>query len=325
VEIVAESMSEEFSTACSTRRRAQILTETDQGTKDEERSPSPVTAERIVRKVRMPMIASLGALLSVVAAFALWAWLEGNDPSYDNPKKADLLDTATTSAAALLGISGVIFSVLWAASRSFASEAEDARRRVEDNGSKIHVYGDKSTIYIQPRESGDGEGASSTAALLDSDPQATMLTQIYSHGLAQAKVSFFVSIVFGMLGSAVLLAGVGLAIMHAESNGNRYAAIVTQTSGAVIDLLAGVFFMQSNRTRRDMGSQGVMLRDDSRFDRRLKAASILSDNIKDAPLRNQVRAQMALQLVGVQLDQLSAALDPEGPDSQKIDASLPQE
>ena len=95
----------------------------------------------------------------------------------------------------------------------------------------------------------------------------------------------------------VLLTGVGLAVWHAASNGQRYAAIVAQVSGTVINLLAGVFFLQSNRTRKDMGAQGVMLRDDSRSDRRLRAAGLLVDNISDEELRNQTRAQMALQLI----------------------------
>ncbi|MFF9171902.1 MULTISPECIES: hypothetical protein [unclassified Streptomyces] len=265
--------------------------------------------EQLVRRVRTPLVASLGIVISVVAAYAAWALLEGNGPAYDNPERSAWLETATTTAAVLLGMSGVIFSVLWAASRSFASEAESARQRVEGPDSSVHIYGSGSRVYIHPREPRSEH--SGTAALLEPDAQASMLTQIYSHGLAQAKVSFFVSIVFGMVGSAVLLTGVGLAIGHADSNGSRYAAIVTQTAGAVINLLAGVFFLQSNRTRRDMGAQGVMLRDDGRFDRRLKAASVLSDNISDEPLRNRVRAEMALQLVGGELD-TSAADDNEG-------------
>jgi hypothetical protein len=72
---------------------------------------------------------------------------------------------------------------------------------------------------------------------------------------------------------------------------------VAQVSGAVINLLAGVFFLQSNRARKDMGAQGVMLRDDSRSDRRLKAAGMLVESISNEELRNQTRAQMALQLV----------------------------
>lgn len=46
-----------------------------------------------------------------------------------------------------------------------------------------------------------------------------------------------------------------------------------------------------------MTALGILLSDDSRFDRRLKAASILSDNISEGELRNRVRAQMALRLV----------------------------
>ncbi|WP_371790232.1 hypothetical protein OG285_04580 [Streptomyces sp. NBC_01471] len=265
------------------------------------------------------MIAVLGTVLSVVFAFVLWALVEANGPAYDNLQRRAWLELATTTAAVLVGIAGVVTSLLWAASRSFAHEAESARSHVEDaDVPHLHINGHSAQIHIQPRNSHVETAQLATASLLEPDPQVSMLTQIYSHGLAQAKVSFFVSIVFGMVGSAILLAGVVLAIMHADSSGSRYGAIVTQTAGAVINVLAGVFFLQSNRTRRDMGAQGVMLRDDSRFDRRLKAASVLSDNISEDALRNQVRAQMALQLVGGQLDAFPTAGpdeadSPEGP------------
>ncbi|MBN6541758.1 TRADD-N-associated membrane domain-containing protein [Actinacidiphila bryophytorum] len=255
----------------------------------------------------------------------MWAWLKSNEPTYEehHPGKADLYATAATTTSILIGVSGIIFSVLWAASRSFAKEAESTRRQVE-NGSlipEIHIARGDANITVHAAEL----GRSGTEALLDRDAQESMLTQIYSHGLAQAKVSFFVSIIFGMFGSAVLLAGVGLAIMHAENDGNRYAAIVTQTSGAVIDLLAGVFFLQSNRTRRDMGRQGVMLREDSQFDRRLRAAGILSDNISDVPLRDQVRAQMALRLVDGQQDISESVADSSGRDRDTGDAMSDEE
>lgn len=297
---------------------------------DEETTPpsslSPTTTERLVLRLRTPLVASLGIVLSVVAAYASWALLTANGPSYDDLERRAWLDTATMAASVLLGISGVMLSVFWAASRSFTNEAENARRHVEDPDlPHVHIYGNESQIYIQPGASRAGEKNGTTASLLGPDAQASMLTQIYSHGLAQAKVSFFVSIIFGMVGSAVLLTGVGLAIVHADSNGSRYAAIVTQTAGAVIDLLAGVFFLQSNRTRRDMGAQGVMLRDDGRFDRRLKAAGVLSDNISDEPLRDQVRAQMALQLVGGQLDTSTTADNPDQSEAANNEPTPPDE
>ncbi|MFG3284169.1 hypothetical protein [Streptomyces sp. NPDC048111] len=255
----------------------------------------------------------------MVFAFVLWALVEANGPAYDNLQRRAWLETATTTAAVLVGIVGVVASLLWAANRAFTTEAASAQSHVEAvDVPNFNITGNGAQIYLQPRDSPAKSGQFGTAALLEPDPQVSMLTQIYAHGLAQAKVSFFVSIVFGMVGSAVLLTGVALAIMHADSDGSRYGAIVTQTAGAVINLLAGVFFLQSNRTRRDMGAQGVMLRDDSRFDRSLKAAGVLSDNITDGALRNQVRAQMALQLVGGQFDATPA------PEPDEMDGSCPE-
>ncbi|MER6351193.1 hypothetical protein ABT186_04905 [Streptomyces sp. NPDC001634] len=291
------------------------MSDTERNTEGE---ATPSTSARVVKqvsKLRTPLIAAIGSILSAAFAFVLWALVEGNGPSFGsyNYEAQIWYDRGVAAAAILLGISGVLASLLWAAGRSFTTETEKTLRQLEDPSLRdLHVHGAGATIHISSTGSQSGAEQPGTARLLESDAQESMLTRIYTHGLAQAKLSFFVSLAFAVIGSTVLLFGVWLAILHADTNGNRYGAIVTQTSGAVIDILAGVFFLQSNRTRRDMGSQGVMLRDDSRFDRRLKAATVLSDNISEERLRNTVRAQIALQLVGGQLDTTQSA-DQEQP------------
>jgi len=298
------------------------LSET-QGTTEGGTTPSAPT--RVVNRVSnlsTPLIATIGSILSVAFSFVLWALVEGNGPSFgdENYEAQIWYDRGAATAAILLGLSGVLASLLWAANRSFTTETEKALRQVEDSGLRdLIVHGDGATIHISSRKSQAGVEASSTDRLLESDAQESMLNRIYTHGLQQARISFFVSLGFAAFGSAILLIGVWLAIIHADTNGSRYGAIVTQTSGAVINILAGVFFLQSNRTRRDMGSQGVMLRDDSRFDRRLKAATVLSDNISEERLRNTVRAQIALQLVGGQLD------TPESTDQSQPEAEPPSD
>ena len=129
------------------------------------------------------------------------------------------------------------------------------------------------------------------------EKQETLLREMYYHGLAQARNSFRISLTFAVIGAVVLLGGVTLAIWHAPSNGDRYASIVATTAGIVINLTSSLFFVQSNRARRNMGEQATQLREESRDDRRLSAARELAAAITDEKLRNDVRAQLALLLL----------------------------
>lgn len=263
------------------------------GSNAKDRQPNVVRITRNAGKKRISILALLGVVLSAILSYILWALITAFGP---NPSIWPWVQPVTATAAIAFGIVASIGVLLWAGNQSFQREAQHARRQIGGQDQpEIYVNGADSTINIYTRDSEHGPERSSQ--LVEPDAQESMLTEIYSHGIAQAKLSFFISLVFGAFGSLVLLSGAGLAVWHATSNGQRYAAIVAQVSGTVINLLAGVFFLQSNRTRKDMGAQGVMLRDDSRSDRRLKAAGLLVDKISDEGLRNQTRAQMALQLV----------------------------
>jgi len=258
-----------------------------------DRQPNFTRLTRNVGSRRVSIMAFLGVVLSAILSYVFWALVTAFGP---NPNVWPWVQPVTAIAAIAFGVVASVSVLLWAANQSFQREAQHARQQIGGQDQpEIYVNGGGSTVNIYTK---DWEHrAERPSQLVEPDAQESMLTEIYSHGIAQAKLSFFISLVFGTLGSLVLLTGAGLAVWHATSNGQRYAAIVAQVSGAVINLLAGVFFLQSNRTRKDMGAQGVMLRDDSRSDRRLKAAGMLVDNISDEELRNQTRAQMALQLV----------------------------
>jgi hypothetical protein len=155
----------------------------------------------------------------------------------------------------------------------------------------------------------EGEGATvNVASALAQDPatvrasdslekQEAILREIYTQGLAQAKISFRVSIVFASIGSLLLLLGIGLAIFYAGAGGDQYASIVAGTAGVVTNLTSGVFFVHSNRARANMGKQGVMMREESQEDRRLNAARELVGAISDVALRDQVRATLSRTLL----------------------------
>jgi hypothetical protein len=127
--------------------------------------------------------------------------------------------------------------------------------------------------------------------------QEAILREIYTQGLTQARLTFGISVLFMILGAGVLLLGVALAIFTAPTTGEKYSSIVAGTAGVVINLTSSIFIVQSNRARRSMGEQGVMLREESQEDRRLNAARELAASISDAAMRDKVQAELSILLL----------------------------
>ncbi|MFI2301010.1 hypothetical protein ACH5AL_19470 [Actinacidiphila glaucinigra] len=277
---------------------------------------APDGEEPVIRRARRnftPIWSVLGVLASIASAYLLWLFAIVNSVEIMEFAWSRFLAGAV---AVLVGLSGSIASLLWGAQRTFSREVEQTRGAVLSGSNSFVIHGDNATINVKPAETENPDGSHT---LVEPDAQEEMLREIYSHGLAQAKLSFFVSLVFATCGSVVLLSGVVLAIANSTGEGQKYAAITTQTSGVVINLLAGVFFLQSNRARKDMGEQGVMLREDSKSGRNLKAAGVLVDGISDGELRDKVRGQMALQLVESEALLFAA---PEDSDSGQSQSSM---
>ncbi len=141
---------------------------------------------------------------------------------------------------------------------------------------------------------GEFQEAARSSAL---DKQESILREIYTQGLAQAKISFRVSIFFAAFGAGLLFIGVGLAIWKAPTDGQAYSSIVSVAAGVVVNVVSSLFFVQSNRTRRDMAAQGKMLREESQEDRRFSGARDLVTTISDEKLQDEVKAKIALQLM----------------------------
>lgn len=129
------------------------------------------------------------------------------------------------------------------------------------------------------------------------EKQEAILREMYTHGLAQARTSFRVSVVFACVGSGIMFFGIGLAVWNAPTTGNQYASIIATTAGVVINLTSSLFYVQSNRARRSMLEQGALMREESRDDRRLNGARELAAAISDEGLRNSVRARLAVILL----------------------------
>lgn len=223
---------------------------------------------------------------------------------------------AAAGVGALVPVLIVSTSAVYQVLMAYNAEAQTIREHIEQDAVP------RPSIVINV---GEGATVESIAGLVP-DPgaarisesmekQEAILREMYTQGLAQARNSFRVSLAFATIGSIVLLSGIGLAIWNAPGSGERYASIVATSAGIVINLTSSVFFVQSNRARKSMGDQGAMLREESRDDRRLNAARELAAAILNSTLRDDVRAQLALQLL--------SSPQSENPGAQRLDSDQP--
>jgi hypothetical protein len=140
------------------------------------------------------------------------------------------------------------------------------------------------------------EPDSSTAT---SDPQEGLSLDYHAQGLAQARISFYMSIAFGCLGAAAILVGVVLAIFAPTDEQTVRAAALSVLGGVVTDTTAVLFFRQANSARRTMSELFDRLRVDRRGDREYAKALELVEDIQGAELRDQLRAELARHFVGL--------------------------
>jgi hypothetical protein len=272
------------------------------------RSPDPVAQKGMPTWLRIGTFALGSALVlmaSLVAAFTV------NGTS-----------TTSFSASLAVGLTLVVIAARGSSGSRFDSYAEDIRSRVESGQSTTwHVY-------VQPGGQANFETQEDTSQrpatrLSESlEKQESILREIYTQGLAQARVSFRISIIFASVGAGFLLIGIGLAIFNADSNGSKYASIVAGTAGVVVNLTSGVFFVQSNRARKNMGDQGMLLREESQEDRRLNAAREFAGSISSIKLRDEVQAQLALKILDAKAN--TSQTDPVAVDNGN-DADVPND
>nr|WP_147252729.1 hypothetical protein [Micromonospora provocatoris] len=240
------------------------------------------TIERPTVRVRL-MFACVG--VGGLAALILIGSLRGiNSPAF-----ISILFLALASLASLL------FTFI---GNRTDREADAIRGTVEreaigDRSITINVA-DGGTLHYQQH----AEDRANTQASDSLQKQEAILREIYTQGLAQARTSFRLSMIFAALGAVILLAGAGLAIMNSNQS---QAATLTALSGLVIEIVSSLFFVQSNRANANMIRQGVLLREESQSDRLLNASRQVAGGIEDTKLRDEVRADMAesiLRLAG---------------------------
>ncbi|MFD8249711.1 hypothetical protein [Nocardia sp. NPDC059691] len=183
----------------------------------------------------------------------------------------------------------------------FDRQADDIRDRIEAREPPF-IINATDQAYVRVDSVGSDVSMIRTSESLQK--QEKILREMYTQGLAQAKISFFVSIIAAVAGAGLLMWGIFLAISNAPTpDGQKYASLVAVCAGIVTNVLSSIFFIQSNRARRDMAQQGLLLREESQEDRRLAAARELVGGIQTDDLRDMVRAHLSMTLLSVDPDE----------------------
>jgi hypothetical protein len=102
----------------------------------------------------------------------------------------------------------------------------------------------------------------------------------------------FASFGFAILASAIVF------IMRQDLTTGLYKPIITLVSGAIIEAVSSLFFVQSNLAHRGMTDFFEKLRVDAKLDDALK----LLNEIHDPRIGSNVKALLAIKLADVQLE-----------------------
>ena len=133
--------------------------------------------------------------------------------------------------------------------------------------------------------------ATEGAAEKDITPfETTALANYYNQALSRARVSFWFSLVFASLGFCVIIFAF---ITHAP--GDIGGTVIKVASGAIIDAVSSLFFIQSNAAQKSMGEFFEKLR----LDRLNAEAREMIREIEAGPMRDELRGQLILKYSGI--------------------------
>jgi TRADD-N domain-containing protein len=121
------------------------------------------------------------------------------------------------------------------------------------------------------------------------DWEFRLLSEYHAQGLTQSRTSFRVSLFFASLGFVVIAVAVVFAIADETTNAGTTVSLI---AGAIVEAVAGLFFVQSNRAAELM----TTFFDRLRADRKLRDALELAKSIDDSRLRSRLQTQLALSM-----------------------------
>jgi len=116
----------------------------------------------------------------------------------------------------------------------------------------------------------------------------TALAKYASHGLAQSRISFVVSLVFAGLGFLVILTGVAIVTVR---HGSLTTAAVSALSGTVVEAVAALFFTLNRMNQKNM----LVFYDKLRSDQRVEYAINIAKKLPESDLATKLQALLALR------------------------------
>lgn len=145
-------------------------------------------------------------------------------------------------------------------------QTEQVRAKKVAETPAVHIYGSGHRIAL-------GDAFQQLPGVAASDTymarQEQMLRDSYVQTISQAKVIFWVSLVFMCLGGLILLVGALSAVYSGGNSGKVEAGIVTAVSGALANLASATFLYQANKSRTGLADQAASMQARSIADRRI--------------------------------------------------------
>jgi hypothetical protein len=146
----------------------------------------------------------------------------------------------------------------------------------------------------------EGKQADPASLLIDAEKslepaerQYLLLKAYHQQSLGQSQISMWFSLAFAAIGFAVII----VALFANSKNGLAAERIIKLVSGTVIDAVASLFFVQSNKSRELMATFFDKLRTDRKLDESLHLVSDVSDKL----LQSRLQLLLALNFADVKV------------------------
>ena len=126
--------------------------------------------------------------------------------------------------------------------------------------------------------------------------QYLLLKAYHQQSLGQSQISMWFSLVFAAVGFAVIIIAL-FANEGKSSEGFATERLIKLASGTVIDAVASLFFVQSNKARELMATFFDKLRTDRKLDESLRLVSEVSDGL----LKSRLQLLLSLNFADVKV------------------------
>ncbi len=170
-----------------------------------------------------------------------------------------------------LGLAGFSIWIGWKKSIFDFKKPKD-----KESDRQIVIYGNANDVHI------------SAAEMQKIAYDVNKFDEYHQQSISQCRISFWFSLVFATLGFLIIATSV---FTYSEESG--YLGIV---AGAIVDVVAALFFVQSNKARQLMSDFFDKLRQDRKLEESLK----LCESIDDPFFRNSLKLKLSLYFSGLE-------------------------